>query len=106
MKDVTGMLRSFDYASRSALSERHLDDVGHLEGRAEAWSDRNRRSFVDGYLGTEGAEALVPSDPRAYQAVLDAFELEKAVYELNYERAYRPDWVHIPEAAMRRLTGG
>jgi len=106
MKDVTGMLRSLDYASRAALAERHTGEAEHLEPRAEAWCDRNRQAFLAGYLNTEGAVDLVPSNPLSYQALMDAFELDKAVYELGYERAYRPEWVEIPHAAIRRLVAG
>ncbi|TML41088.1 MAG: hypothetical protein E6G27_08560 [Actinobacteria bacterium] len=107
LKDVAGMLRSLQYAAAVALEER--DPAGHdpaLQDLARAWEWRNREAFLEGYVSTAGIEALVPSDPAAFDAVLAAFELEKAVYELAYERAYRPGWAHIPRAALERLLGG
>ena len=101
LKDVAGMLRSFHYASAVARTER---DEGTLEGLAAAWEDRNRQAFLRGYMRAAGAGGILPPDPEGVGAVLAAFELEKAVYELGYERAFRPEWAHIPLGALRRLT--
>ena len=104
LKDVTGMLRSFDYAARSGLAERDGASAA-CEELADAWADRNRGAFLAGYLATSGVDALLPGDDGSLDAVMAAFELEKAVYELGYERAYRPGWVEIPQRAIRRLVG-
>jgi maltokinase len=101
LKDVAGMLRSLGYAPAVALSYQE-DDLSHL-GRA--WEARNRECFLAGYLrkAMEG-EAILPTDPAVRSAVLAAFELDKALYEVAYERANRPDWAHIPLGAVQRLT--
>ena len=99
LRDVAGMLRSLHYASRVALDEREEVDV------AEAWETRNRQAFLDGYLGEAAGGTLLPTDAASLESVLRAFELEKAVYELGYERAYRPAWQHIPRTALARLAG-
>jgi maltokinase len=106
MKDVTGMLRSFDYAAQSVLRERAGSpaDFEALTPLAEAWRDRNREAFLTGYTQTEGIQRLLPGDATSFQRVLDAFELDKAIYELGYEEAYRPDWVEIPRGAIARLA--
>ena len=101
LKDVAGMLRSFHYASAVARTERNDQGLGEL---AAAWEDRNRQAFLRGYLRAAGPGGILPPDPECIDVVLAAFELEKAVYELGYERAYRPDWEHIPLTALRRLT--
>ena len=102
LKDVAGMLRSFHYASAVARTER--DDEA-LEDLAAAWEDRNRQAFLGGYVRAAGSGGILPAEPECVNAVLAAFELEKAVYELGYERAHRPDWEAIPLAALRRITG-
>jgi maltokinase len=104
MKDVTGMLRSFDYAAHSALIEREVWEHDRLWPIGEAWRERNRSAFLRGYYDTPGIDALLPGDESSTKAVQQAFELEKAVYELAYEQAYRPGWVAIPKAAIRQLT--
>jgi maltokinase len=101
LKDVAGMLRSFHYAASVARTER---DEYALEELAAAWEDRNRKAFLRGYLKAAGPGAILPPDEDSAGVVLAAFELEKAAYELAYERAYRPDWEPIPLAALRRLT--
>jgi maltokinase len=103
LKDVAGMLRSFHYATAVARTER---DEAALEDLAAAWEERNRKAFLRGYVQAAGPGNILPSDPDFVDVVIAAFELEKAVYELGYERAYRPDWVHIPLAALHRLTAG
>ncbi len=87
LRDVAGMLRSFGYAAA----------VGN---RPPTWEQAVRDAFVEGYLATPGIDTLLPVDHRA---VLQAFELDKAVYEVAYERAHRPDWVAIPQSAVERL---
>ncbi|HEY4408861.1 MAG TPA: phosphotransferase [Acidimicrobiia bacterium] len=107
LKDVAGMLRSFGYALAVAVSYQE-DDLSEL-GRA--WEARNREAFMAGYLRKAqfdpetGNEPILPRDPAVRSAVLAAFELDKALYEVAYERANRPDWVRIPLEAVRRLTG-
>jgi maltokinase len=103
LRDVAGMLRSLHYASAVALSER---DAVEFELPAESWEIRNRQAFLDGYLPAASKGGILPADHASVDAVLAAFELEKAVYELAYERAHRPDWLHIPQTAIRRLKAG
>ena len=107
LKDVAGMVRSLAYAQAVALSYQE-DDLSEL-GRA--WETRNREGFMAGYLRKAqfdpetGNEPILPRDPAVRSAVLAAFELDKALYEVAYERANRPDWARIPLDAVRRLTG-
>ncbi|AMM20505.1 phosphotransferase [Frondihabitans sp. PAMC 28766] len=91
LRDVAGMLRSFDYVAGSLAQERPAVD-------AAAWAHEARRAFVDGYVASSGV------DVRAQRALLDAFEIDKAVYEAIYESRNRPSWVGIPLAAVGRLV--
>jgi maltokinase len=101
LKDVAGMLRSFSYAPAVALSYQEDD----LSAQGRAWENRNRDCFMAGYLRRAAeAEPILPTDPAVRSAVLAAFELDKALYEVAYERANRPDWAHIPLGAVQRLT--
>lgn len=99
LRDVAGMLRSFHYASEVAMLERDSE----FEQVGAAWEARNRQAFLEGYLPGAAEGGVLPNDGDAVDAVLAAFELEKAVYELGYEQAHRPHWESIPLTALRRL---
>ncbi len=102
LKDVSGMLRSFHYAAAVGISEQNVANQVSLRQQADAWELHNREAFRHGYLSVKGIDELLPTGEAA-SLLLRAFELEKALYELAYEKAYRPDWVSIPQAALRRL---
>jgi maltokinase len=106
MKDVTGMLRSFDYAVHSVQAEREAWEFERIQPLGEAWLARNRSAFLRGYHETPGIETLLPGDSASAAVVQRAFELDKALYELGYELAYRPAWADIPRMAIRHLTFG
>ena len=94
--DVAGMLRSFDYAAHQLALTGHSD--AQQAYRAAEWSQRNRDAFCVGYASVRG------SDPRDTGPLLRAFELAKAVYEVNYEHGHRPSWERIPLAAITDLV--
>jgi maltokinase len=104
-KDVTGMLRSFHYASRHALIERAVGDWADMVPAARAWESHNRDAFLEGYRQNSDITALLP-DPPVSAAVMSAYELDKALYELEYELSHRPEWVAIPLDALERLVEG
>jgi maltokinase len=88
LRDVAGMLRSFDYAARHQL-------IGHpaqaaLNDAARDWVRRNASAFCVGYAEAGGL------DPVANQVLLRALQLDKAVYEVLYEARHRPSWLPIP----------
>jgi maltokinase len=105
LRDVAGMLRSFHYASQAALVDRGRDLDPELSKLAEAWESRTVEAFWRGYQRTDGVGHLLPAAEADQQALLLAFELEKAVYEVGYELAHRPSWADIPVTAVERVLG-
>jgi maltokinase len=105
LRDVAGMIRSFQYAAEVAL--RDYGYLGDPRARAagEAWEARNAEAFLAGYLETADllGSAELPADPADRETVLAAFLLDKAIYEIGYELSHRPGWVDIPVTAVRRL---
>ncbi|MCG7322903.1 1,4-alpha-glucan branching protein GlgB [Arsenicicoccus bolidensis] len=93
VRDVAGMLRSFDYAAGSVAQE----DASRSE-TAAAWAHAAREAFLDGYADATGR------DPRHEPEVLRAMELDKALYEVVYEARNRPSWLPIPTGAVERLV--
>ncbi len=91
LRDVAGMLRSFDYVAGALARDADPVDTGD-------WAHEARSAFLTGYEQGAGG------DLRAHREVLDAFELDKAVYEVVYESRNRPDWVDIPLTAVARLA--
>ena len=98
LRDVAGMLRSFDYASGHALVGEEPDRQRRF--RAREWTERNTEAFCAGYAEAAGA------DPRQSAALLRAYLLDKALYEVVYEVRNRPAWVTIPLTAVQRLVTG
>ncbi|MEO8555804.1 MAG: phosphotransferase [Actinomycetota bacterium] len=91
LRDVAGMLRSFDYAAGSW-------EQTHPGGSAAEWADRARTAFLEGYATESG------HDPREDAELLKALELDKALYEVVYEARNRPTWLTIPITAIARLS--
>jgi maltose alpha-D-glucosyltransferase/alpha-amylase len=105
LRDVAGMLRSFDYAVHAALAARPEAERARLRPALEAWERQAVRAFLGGYglAAGKSRERLLPQSAEAARRACAAFELEKACYELRYELNNRPDWIAIPLAGIARL---
>ncbi|HEX9440050.1 MAG TPA: putative maltokinase [Roseiflexaceae bacterium] len=108
LKDVAGMLRSLSYAAATALiAAEPTDPAEHIHRPLAAWADAwercARAAFRDGYVNATRGAAFVPTRPALRDAAIAAFELEKALYELNYELNNRPDWLPIPLHGIQRV---
>jgi maltose alpha-D-glucosyltransferase/alpha-amylase len=106
LRDVAGMLRSFSYASLTALSaatQHRPEDYERLAPWAEFWEIWMSGVFLRAYLAVVGRAPFIPSRDADLDLLLQTFTLDKAVYELAYELNNRPDWVHIPLAGLLQL---
>jgi len=98
LRDVAGMLRSFDYAAQVELRNwggPGETDYPRMALYGEAWAESNREAFWTAYLEELGESRIIPTGEEAVR-LRQAFELQKAVYEVGYELGHRPDWVSIP----------
>src|SRR5438034_226404 len=95
LRDVAGMLRSFDYAARHQLVTH--PEAASLAPRAADWVRRNSDAFCAGYPAAGGL------DPAENSVLLRAMLLDKAVYEVVYEARNRPTWVPIPLESIAEL---
>ena len=99
LRDVAGMLRSFSYAANASLfarAEPDSEEWKRLEPWALTWEGLARDRFLSAYLSKSHEGRFLPGDRDELTALLDFFELEKALYEVGYERGHRPEWTRIP----------
>lgn len=114
LHDVAGMLRSFHYAAYAAL----LSPSDEVRGSAatgahnrlaimEPWAQRwyvwISTIFLKAYLGKASQNGFLPNSREELRMLLDAYLLEKAIYELSYELNNRPDWLRIPLQGIKHL---
>jgi len=99
LKDVAGMLRSFDYAAWAATSRLLEVEPGRPElimALAEQWRRASEAAFLEAYRATIAGCPSWPEEPEEAARLLELFLLEKALYEICYEAANRPAWLRIP----------
>ncbi len=105
-RDVAGLIRSIDYSATAAL-ERALkvapDENGKLGAALAEWRDRSAAEFLAAYRDTMSNQRLWPADAHAAEQMLNFFLLEKALYEIEYELAHRPEWLRVPLTGMIRI---
>lgn len=107
--DVAGMIRSFHYAAHSALTiqapltPRPADDLPLLRHWAQYWYVWVSVAFLTSYLDVVGLSGLLPENPEHLRILLDAYIMEKAIYEIGYELNNRPDWVKVPLQGILQL---
>jgi maltose alpha-D-glucosyltransferase/alpha-amylase len=102
IRDVAGMLQSFNYAANMALRNEiesgmiTQNALPIMEQWAQYWYSWVSATFLKSYLATASVDSFLPKTKSELQVLLDAYVLEKVIYELGYELNNRPDWVEIP----------
>jgi maltose alpha-D-glucosyltransferase/alpha-amylase len=108
LRDVAGMIRSFHYATHAALQGQaptviRTEDLPLLEQWADFWYYWVSASFLGSYLEAISQSSLLPESREELKLLLDAYLLEKAVYEVVYELNNRPDWLVVPLQGILQL---
>jgi maltose alpha-D-glucosyltransferase/alpha-amylase len=106
LRDVAGMLRSFSYAALTGLgaaTQTRPEDAERLAPWADLWERWVSAAFLRAYLDAARAGTFLPTHDEDLDVLLQAFVLDKAMYELGYELNNRPDWVHMPLTGLLRL---
>ena len=98
LRDVAGMLRSFDYAAMSKLKGNGTrpENAGQLKIWARFWSVWAAVHYLKGYFQVTSKSSFMPKTQEEIRFSLEIYILEKAIYEIAYELNNRPDWVDIP----------
>ncbi len=107
LRDVAGMLRSFHYAAWAPFflpGKAPAGELRLLEPWAELWYSYVSQAFLRAYFKAAAGAGFLPAGPEETGALLKAFLMEKAVYELSYELNNRPDWVEIPLKGLLRAV--
>ena len=109
-KDVSGVLRSFDYAAAMAMNVHNVDNTVDAQAARQRVADRYlieaRQAFVDAYRLAAASLAHAWQDPEGEDAALALFGLEKAAYEVAYEAENRPTWLPVPLHGLYGLLSG
>lgn len=111
LRDVAGMLRSFHYAVHTALRQQLesglvcADHCPDMMRWAQFWHRWVCAGFLAEYLQVASQAAFLPRSLQEIEVLLDAYLLEKAIYELGYELNHRPEWVEIPLRGILQLLG-
>ena len=105
LRDAMGMMRSFSYATEAVLRSGRVrsEDLGRLGGWADAWVHWASATYLKAYLDALGESPLVPKTDALKDLLLEFYEIEKVVYEVEYELNNRPDWLRIPLSGLARM---
>jgi maltose alpha-D-glucosyltransferase/alpha-amylase len=91
-----------------SLSERTSfgsEEWSRLQPWADVWEDLARGRFLTAYLRRSHEGKFLPPNRPDLKAMLDVFEIDKALYEIGYEQRNRPDWIQIPLHGLARILG-
>jgi maltose alpha-D-glucosyltransferase/alpha-amylase len=106
MKDVAGLLRSFDYAAAMLPIENQTSDTPSelRQAALERWRQSATDSFLGSYREVAQAQPARWLSETGEQSIMDIFLIEKVVYEIGYELANRPAWLKVPLGGLHRLA--
>ena len=101
LRDVAGIVRSLSYAAATIAYSLPDEMRGHKV--LDQWQAKAARGFIESYFAAALDLRSIPPGRAEAEALLDFFLLEKALYEVNYEAANRPDWIVIPLGGVLSL---
>jgi len=105
LRDVMGLLRSFDYAVTSELrgGRYREEDFLKLKAWGQGFIEQLESHLVAAYYSRAQGAVFLPTETGAQAALMEFFELEKVIYEIRYELENRPDWLDLPLSGLLRI---